>query len=355
LVLTRLEQLRDKLELQQLEGLVVRQAQNMRYLSGFTGSEGMLLVLRDKAYLCTDFRYVEQAAKQARGWEIVKIEGSWQNVIQGLWPRGRTKLGFEAQHLSYHSWHKLAQALPAVNLTPTTGLVEALRAQKDKQELALLRQAIALADKGAEYLRTRLIPDRTEREIALELEFFLRNHGAEKAAFPFIVASGVRGSLPHGEAGDKKLQVGEMVTVDFGAVYQGYHSDLTRTFVLGTPTFKQRLVYETVLEAQTRAIACARPGVLGAKVDQAARDVITAAGYGDYFGHATGHGVGLAIHEAPRLSAQSTDILLPGTVVTVEPGIYLPDWGGVRTEDIILITEQGVEVLSQAPRETFVL
>lgn len=355
MVLTRLEQLRDKLELQQLEGLVVRQAQNRRYLSGFTGSEGMLLVLRDKAYLCTDFRYVEQAAKQARGWEIVKIEGSWQNVIQGLWPRGRTKLGFEAQHLSYHSWHKLAQALPAVNLTPTTGLVEALRAQKDKQELALLRQAIALADKGAEYLRTRLIPGRTEREIALELEFFLRNQGAEKAAFPFIVASGVRGSLPHGEAGDKKLQVGEMVTVDFGAVYQGYHSDLTRTFVLGTPTFKQQLVYETVLEAQTRAIACARPGALGAKVDQAARDAITAAGYGDYFGHATGHGVGLAIHEAPRLSAQSTDILSPGTVVTVEPGIYLPDWGGVRTEDIILITEQGVEVLSQAPRETFVL
>lgn len=353
--LMRLERLRAKLEVQGLEGLVVRQAQNLRYLSGFTGSEGMLLVLSDKAYLCTDFRYVEQAANQTNGWEIVKIDKAWQEVVRDLWPKGRTNLGFESNYLSYNNWHKLSQALPNVNLTPTTGLVEALRAQKDKQELTLLRKAIALADKGAEFLRSRLVPGRKEIEVSLELEFFLRNQGAEAAAFPFVVASGARGSLPHAEPSDKKLQPGELVTIDFGAVYQGYHSDLTRTFSLGPPTTKQHSIYKIVLEAQMKAIDSAGPGVLCTKVDKAARDVITEAGYGDYFGHATGHGVGLAIHEEPRLSTQTTDVLLPGTVVTVEPGIYLPGWGGVRTEDIILVTEQGVEVLSQAPKETFVL
>ncbi|HHV06901.1 MAG TPA: aminopeptidase P family protein [Firmicutes bacterium] len=352
----RLQRLQSKLASQGLEGLVVVQPENRRYLSGFSGSEGVLLILTDKAYLCTDFRYVEQAAKQTTGWEIVKVDTAWPEVVKLLWPKDRRKLGFEAQYLSYDGWHKLSQLLPAINLVPTSGLVETLRIQKDEQELALLRQAIALADKGAEFLRTCLSPDRTEKEVALELEFFLRDQGSEGAAFPFIVASGARGSLPHGEPGDKKLRQGELVTIDFGAIYQGYHSDLTRTFSLGPPTPKQEAIYEIVLAAQSKAIACAGPGVRCAEVDQAARDVIASAGYGDFFGHATGHGVGLAIHEAPRLSPRAgTDVLLSGTVVTVEPGIYIPGWGGVRTEDVILITDQGAEVLSQAPKDAFIL
>ncbi|NLG86173.1 MAG: aminopeptidase P family protein [Firmicutes bacterium] len=355
MVLTRLEQLKSKLAAQGLDGLVITQAKNRRYLSGFTGSEGFLLVLVDKSYLCTDFRYMEQAALQAPGWEIVKIDAAWWETIKQLWPKGRQRLGFEAQHLIYDNWNKLTKVLPTVDLVPTSGLVESLRVQKDEQELILLKQAIALADKGAAYLRSSLVPGYQERDIALELEFFLRRHGAEGAAFPFIVASGVRGSLPHGEASEKRLELGELVTVDFGAVYQGYHSDLTRTFSLGLPTSKQKSIYEIVLEAQLKAIAAAGPGVPCAYVDRAARDVIAKAGYDQYFGHATGHGVGLAIHEEPRLSPQASDILLPGMVVTVEPGIYLPGWGGVRTEDVVLITKQGAEVLSQAPKETFVL
>lgn len=355
MVSTQLEKLRIRLAAQGLEGLVVRQAKNRRYLSGFTGSEGLLLILSDKAYLCTDFRYVEQASIQTSGWEIIKIDGAWEEMVKRLWPEGRTKLGFEAQHLSYDSWHRLSQALPTIDLVPTNGLVEALRAQKDNQELTLLKKAIDLADKGAEFLRTYLIPGREEREVALELEFFLRKQGAEGPAFPFIVASGVRGSLPHAEVSHNELRAGDLVTIDFGAVYKGYHSDLTRTYALGPPTSKQESIYQIVLEAQAKAIACAGPGVLCAEVDKAARDVITKAGYGEYFGHSTGHGVGLAIHEEPRLSSKATDVLLPNTVVTVEPGIYLPGWGGVRTEDIILITEQGAEVLSKAPKETYVL
>jgi Xaa-Pro aminopeptidase len=350
LPLTRLLRLQGRLESQQLAGIIVTKAIHVQYLSGFSGSEAQLLVLPDQAYLCTDFRYIEQAEKEAQGWEIVKHDGDWQQIIKNLWTNKEARLGFEAEHLSYNDWEKLARQLPAVNLSPTSGLIEGLRAQKDQQELMLLKKAIALADKGAEHLSPLLIPGCTEREVAEELELFLRRQGAEKAAFPFIIASGARGSLPHGIASDKIIEAGEMVTVDFGAVYQGYHSDLTRVFVLGEPTAKQRSIYEIVLAAQASAIARAGPNVPCMEVDKAAREVIVAANYGDYFGHATGHGVGLEIHEAPRLSSQSADVLSPGMVVTVEPGIYLPNWGGVRIEDIILITDHGVEVLSQSPK-----
>ncbi|NMA54658.1 MAG: aminopeptidase P family protein [Firmicutes bacterium] len=354
--LTRLQKLQDALAAQDLAGLIISKAENIRYLSGFTGSTAWLFVLKDKAYLCTDYRYSQQAAAETSNWEVVEIKNSnWQQTIQSLCPSGQKKIGFESHDLNYQSWYKLTQTFSKADLSPTFGLVERLRVQKDEQELASLRQAIVLADKGAEYLRSILVPGRTEKEVALELEFFLRKHGAERAAFPFIVASGTRGALPHGTASEKKIQAGELVTVDFGAVYQGYHSDLTRTFVLGKPTDKQVAIYELVLEAQEKAIASAGPGVLCVEVDSAARDVIAGANYGNFFGHATGHGLGLAVHEAPHVSSRSADTLLPGMVITVEPGVYIPGWGGVRTEDVLLITDQGVEILSRAAKKPFIL
>ncbi|MGI6128547.1 MAG: M24 family metallopeptidase [bacterium] len=352
---TRLKRLQCKLQDLGLDGLVVKSPENRRYLSGFTGSEGWLLVLETKPYLCVDFRYLQQAKYQAPGCEIIRLDTMWPNTIRQLVPSECRRLGFEGRLLTYEHWDKLAKTLPTIDLVPTFDLVESLRVQKDEKEQTIIRQAIALADEGADFLRSKLIPGRQEREVALDLECFLRQRGADGAAFPFIVASGSRGALPHGEASDKRLQLGDLVTVDFGAVYQGYHSDLTRTFSLGAPTSKQKAIYEIVLQAQQKAIATAGPGVPCAEVDKAARDIIAKAGYGDYFGHATGHGVGLSIHEEPRLSVNVDTILLPGMVVTVEPGIYLPGWGGVRIEDIILITHQGIEVLSQASKETFVL
>lgn len=351
----RVERLREELARRSLAGLLVNHPANRRYLSGFTGSAGLLLILADKAYLCTDFRYLEQAAQEALGWEVVKLERPWTQTIAKLLGGVRGSVAYEAEHLTCAQYQDLASALSEVELKAEKGLVEKLRVQKDEAELAVLRRAIALTDAGAAFLTSLLKPGLTEKEIALELEFFLRRRGAAGPSFPFIVASGPRSSLPHGEPTERRLATGDFVTVDFGIVWDGYCSDLSRTFVLGEPTPQQRFLYDLVLNAQETGIAAAGPGVPAAEVDAAARAVISKAGYGDYFGHALGHGVGLEIHEEPHLTSSAAEALLPGTVVTVEPGVYLPGTGGVRIEDVVLITTTGREVLSQAPKQLFVV
>lgn len=327
---------------------------NRRYLSGFTGSSGLLVILPTRAYLCTDFRYLEQAAQQAPGWEMVQLDRPWTRTIKNLLQAVHGPVAFESDFLSFDHYQELIRDVTC-DFAPSKGIVEALRCQKDEEELTCLRRAISLADAGASFLCSYLRPGLGEREVALELEFFLRRHGASGPAFPFIVASGPRSSLPHGEPTERKLAPGDLVTVDFGAVYEGYHSDLTRTFALGEPKGKARMMAELALAAQEKGIAAAGPGVPAAQVDAAAREVIARAGYGENFGHALGHGVGLEIHELPRLSSTSAEELLPGMVVTIEPGIYLPGFGGVRTEDVILITPNGREVLSRTPRQLFIL
>lgn len=354
-MLERVERLRSELGRRALAGLIVSRPANRRYLSGFTGSAGLLVVLPAKAYLCTDFRYLEQAAAEAPGWEIVKLERPWTETLKRLLGGVKGPVGFEADYLTFARHAAMTGAVVGVEFTPTQGLVEELRAQKCADEIARLRRAIRVTDEGAAFLRSLLQPGRREKEVALELEFFLRRRGATGPSFPFIVTSGPRSSLPHGEPTERKLCPGDLVTVDFGIVLEGYCSDLTRTFVLGTPTPEQRFLYDLVLAAQEKALAVAGPGVQAAEVDAAARNVIAEAGYGDYFGHALGHGVGLEIHEEPHLSPTATGKLAPGMVVTVEPGVYLPGTGGVRTEDVILITETGREVLSQAPKHSFFL
>lgn len=348
----RLKRFRKLLDEAGIEAALITQQENYRYLSGFTGSSAYLLISSAKAYLITDSRYTEQAGEQAAEFEVVRHSEPWEDTLAVLCQAcGVRQVGFEQDTLSVAQYRRLETALEGVALTAAGGLVEKLRTCKDSREIALIKQAVALADRGFTYILDYIRPGRTEKEIADELEFFLRRNGAEGPAFPFIVASGPRSALPHAAPTSRVIQAGEQVKLDFGAIVDGYHSDITRTVFVGKATDKFRQVYESVLEAQRLAEQAAGPGKTGGELDAVARNHLKDRGYGDYFGHGLGHGVGLAIHEGPRVSVKSKEILLPGAVFSVEPGVYLPDWGGVRIEDLVLVTSSGNEVLTGATRD----
>lgn len=348
----RLLELQNKLSQANLDGLLIGNGENRLYMSGFTGSEGWLLVTGHRAFLCVDFRYVEQAREQARGWEVVEYRRPFTASLSRLISdAGLKEVGFEKEHLSFQSYQDLTDNIPEVEWLPVKGLVESLRLQKDETEIASIRKAAWLDDQAFEHIVKYLQPGRREREVALELEFFARRRGGEAASFDIIVASGPRAALPHGVASDKLLAAGEFVIMDFGTVIGSYHSDFTRTVILGEPTAKQWEVYKTVQEAQEIAVAALAPGRTTGEIDALARKVISDRGYGAFFGHGLGHGVGLNIHERPHLSPGSDTVLLPGMVITIEPGIYIPGWGGVRIEDLLLVTETGCEVFNQSTHE----
>lgn len=352
----RLSRLRALMETSGLEALLVTGEYNRRYLSGFTGSAGVLLITRDKAYLVTDFRYRSQAPAEARHFEVVEHGPKLsETLLDVLKQNGVTKLGFEPQHMTYTAYSGYAKDLKPVTLAPAEALVEKLRMIKDETELAVMREAALLADRTYEHLLSVLAPGKRELDIAMELEFYMRRGGATSVSFETIVASGERSALPHGKASERVLQSDEFVKLDFGAYYKGYCSDITRTVVLGKPTDKHRRIYEIVLEAQMHALANIRPGMTGREADALARDVIRKYGYGDQFGHGTGHGLGMEIHEAPRLSLTGDIVLEPGMTVTVEPGIYLPGFGGVRIEDDVVITANGAERLTQATKDFIII
>jgi len=348
----RLEKLQNKLPQAGLDGLLIGNRENRLYMSGFTGSEGKLLVTREGAFLCVDFRYVEQAREQAPGWEIVEYQRPYtatlSRLITGL---GLQKVGFEKEYLSYQGYQSLLDNIPGIKWLPVAGLVESLRLQKDEAEIESIKRASRLDDLAFGHIVEYLGPGLREREVALELEVFARRQGGEGASFDIIVASGPRAALPHGVASDKLLQAGELVIMDFGTIVDSYHSDFTRTVIIGEPSAKQRKVYEVVREAQETALAAVAPGRSAGEIDALARKVIADRGYGPYFGHGVGHGVGLNIHEGPQLSPGAETVLLPGMVITIEPGIYIPGWGGVRIEDLLLVTETGCEVFTQSSRE----
>ncbi len=351
-MLARVEKLQEKLSDLELDGLLVGHGPNRRYLSGFTGTAGWLLITQNKSFLCTDFRYVEQAGKEAVGWEIVRYKRPFTATLTPLLAEnGLGRVGFEEEYLSYQDYRKLAGEISGVEWVPCSGLVEALRRQKDETELAAIKRAAQLDDRAFAHILSYLQPGRREREIALELEFFARRHGGEGASFDIIVASGPRSALPHGVASDKLLQEGEFVIMDYGTVVDGYHSDFTRTVVLGEPTPEQLKVYQVVQEAQQAAAAAVAPGRTAGEIDAIARKIIADHGYGPHFGHGLGHGVGLCIHEGPHLAPGADTVLVPGMVVTIEPGIYLQGWGGVRIEDLVVVTETGCQVLNETPRE----
>lgn len=347
----RLEKFRSLLREKGRVAALIMKPENRLYLSGFTGSDGYLFISLEQAFLLTDSRYTEQARKQAACFTVLEHALKWEDKLAEIVREtGVSEIVFEKDYVTCAQLQNLQNKLPIIGWLPEEGLVEKLRIIKDEQELALLRKAVALADQGFEHILTFIKPGKTEVEIAVELEFFLRRNGAEKAAFEFIVASGPRSSLPHGIASDKLIMTGEQVKMDFGAVFRGYHSDITRTVFVGQANDKFKEIYHIVLEAQERAIAAIAPGKTGKEIDRVARDFITAKGYKENFGHGLGHGVGLEIHEGPKVSTAGEEILEPGMVLTVEPGIYLPGWGGVRIEDMVLVTASGGEILTKAPK-----
>lgn len=357
----RLEQLQRQLGNQQLDALLVTNGINRQYLSGFTGSAGALMITPDHAFLLSDSRYATQAVAEAPAFEFLLLSDTAplpMHLSQIVQQRQINRLGFEANDLSVSQFNKLQQALQeaaaACSWTPTEGLVEALRKIKDADEIAMLRRAVAITDDAFAAIRPMLRPTMREREVAWELEKAMRERGADGLAFDIIVASGVHGASPHARAGNEQLGIGRPIVLDFGAKLGGYHADMTRTVVLGQADEQFWRVYNTVLQAQQAAVEAAKAGMHGAQVDAVARDAITAAGFGEAFGHGLGHGVGLQIHEGPAVRRLSQDVLSAGMVFSIEPGVYLPEWGGVRIEDLVLVTDNGSDVLTHSPKEPVV-
>ncbi|MGC5324636.1 M24 family metallopeptidase [Brevibacillus sp. SYSU BS000544] len=353
----KLQSLREQMGKAGMDGLFVSSTQNRRYLTNFTGTYGFVLLTADKAILLTDFRYMTQATEQTQGYEVLKLvtkESLFAEVARLAEQAGVKRLGFEEDHLT-SAQHRKLQAEWKQELIPVSGMVEGLRMIKTTDEIAKIRTAAQIADAAFTHILQWLKPGVSEREVANELEMYMRKQGASSSAFDTIVASGVRSSLPHGVATDKKIETGEMITLDFGALYQGYRSDITRTVAIGEPSPKLKEVYGIVLSALERAIAGIKPGIIGSEADAIARDYIASHGYGECFGHGLGHAVGLDIHEEPFLSKICDKVLKADMVLTVEPGIYLPGQGGVRIEDDILVTSEGNELLTHSKRELIIL
>jgi len=350
-VTTRAQRLQSLMAQHEVDAFVCSSATNRRYLTGFTGSAGTVVVGREAAFLLVDFRYVEQAKAQAPGLEIVHYDDLYKSLGEVLSKLKAQRVAFEAQHVTVAAKNKMEEKLPDVSWVPVESWVENLRAVKEPDELAAIEAAVALADRAFEYIIPRL-KGRTEKEVAFDLEFFMRKEGASKLAFDIIVASGENGALPHARPTDRVISTGDLVTLDFGCVVDGYCSDMTRTVAVGKSDGRQREIYQLVLEAQQTGVKAVQPGKAGKEVDAAARAVIAGAGYGEQFGHGLGHGVGLEVHERPPvLSKLGEELLQEGMVTSVEPGIYIPGWGGVRIEDLVVVTSQGCRVLTQSPKE----
>ena len=348
----RVERLRELMQAHGVEAMLVSKEVNLRYFSGFTGDDSLLLITSARELLLTDSRYVEQAAQETSFEVVEQKNGLWQQAAECLQSLGCRTLGFEGKAVSFDTFCALRKLLPAWDERNFISLaLEPLREIKDAEEIACLKKAVEISDRAFDDVLDFLRPGISEREVAVHLEAFMREHGSERPAFTTIVASGVRGSLPHGTASEKLLVAGEFVTMDYGAVYQGYHSDITRTVVLGRASEKQRELYHAVLLAQILGVECLAVGESGKSVDRAVRDCLAKDGYAEYFGHGLGHSVGLEIHEEPRLSPKSkAEHLEEGMVITVEPGVYLPGWGGLRIEDTVLVGKQGGVPLTKAAK-----
>jgi Xaa-Pro aminopeptidase len=344
----RVERLTDLLPEAEIDVLLVTDLVNVRYLTGYDGSNGIALIGPRTRAFATDFRYLEQAAEQVHSsFERVRASLDLLEAVTDLLPREEVRLGFDDVHMPVRQHARLGGLLPGrIELVPAGGLVERVRAVKEGAEVQRIRTAAQLADASFERIIRDGLIGRTEREVAVALEHDMRQRGARRPSFDSIVAAGPHGALPHAQPRDVPIRAGELVVIDWGAELDGYCSDCTRTVAAGEPGEEARAVYELVLSAQLAGLKDVRAGRGGREVDSVARDVIEARGYGEGFGHGLGHGVGLEVHEGPRLSQRSNDILAPGNVVTVEPGVYLPGRFGVRIEDLVVITEDGSEVLN---------
>ncbi len=338
-----------------LDALLVTNMFNVRYLANFTGTTGLVVITKDKAYFVTDFRYTEQAKEQAQGFEILKNEGLiYEEVAKIIEQDDINVLGFEETNITYATFTKIDELINC-ELKPVTGLVEKLREVKTEEEIDIIQEAVKITEKAYDYILGYIKPGVTEIEVANELDFYMRKLGATGVSFDTIVASGVRSALPHGVATDKVIEEGDMVTIDFGCQYKGYISDMTRTFAVGDPGEELKEIYDIVYQANKKVTEAAKAGMTGAELDAIARDYITEKGYGDAFGHTTGHGIGLEVHEGPSVSFRNDEPFVVNNVITNEPGIYISGLGGVRIEDDLVITEDGNYNLMSSSKELVIL
>ncbi len=338
-----------------LEGILFTDLKNIRYLSAFTGSDGALLLTRDTAWFLCDSRYITQARDEVVADEIIEYQVKFEAICSLIRDRNIRRLGFEASHTVVSDFRKMTERLTECDLVGIGTSLDSIRSCKDGDEIALLGEIAQLASASLMTTLAILKPGIRESDIALELEIEMRRRGADARAFDFIVASGDRGALPHGRATDRVIRPGDMVTIDFGAVMHGYHSDETVTVATGSPDARCCEIHSIVREAHDRAIAAVRPGISCRELDAVARDYIRLQGYEEYFGHGLGHGVGLDIHEKPVISPRSDSVVEEGMVFTIEPGVYIPGFGGVRIEDTVAVTSDGCSILTAAPKEFMLL
>ncbi len=350
----RLSALRDALARADLDGLLVSSLPNVRYLTGFSGSNALLLITAKACVLFTDFRYATQVDVELSATTTARIEPT--SLWTGLWSSlaamvGVDRVGFESGHLRHRDFQRLLEQGSRWQWRPTSDLVEALRERKDPGEIARIVKAIGIAERALASALTDIRVGQTETQVAGILEHRLRDEGSEDFPFASIVATGPQSALPHARVSDRVLIAGDLVLLDFGAVSGGYCADITRTIVLGHASTEQREIYDVVRQANAMASGAIRVGMRGMAADAVARDYIHAVGLGDAFGHSLGHGIGLEVHEAPRLAKAAEALLPSGAVVTIEPGIYRPGWGGVRIEDDVLLTDDGPQLLTSFPRD----
>lgn len=349
--MSRVNDIQQKMKSEGVEALLITSPYNLRYASNFTGSTGLSVITQSKAFFVTDFRYTEQAADQAVGFEIVKNTGPIYEEVKAIVEKENIKsLGFEKEFVTFSMYEQITSLLTC-ELIPVSGLVESLREIKEDSEVETIQKAIKITEFAFEEILNFIKPGVSEIEVANKLDFLMREKGASGVSFDTIVASGKRSAMPHGVASDKKIENGDMITLDFGCYYKGYVSDMTRTFSLGDPGEELKKIHQIVLDANLKVTEVAKAGVTGKALDDIARDYIKEKGYGEAFGHSTGHGIGLEVHEGPGINFRNEKVLVSGNVITNEPGIYIPGLGGVRIEDDLLITENGNKNLMSVTKE----
>jgi Xaa-Pro aminopeptidase len=349
---TRISQANTLVKKNKVDVFIISKLNNIRYLSGYSGSNGLLVIAPPKAYFLTDFRYTVQARKEVKNCQVIIAERDLLSELVHL-PcfKPGSKIGYEPSVMTVKTLEKISELLPKATMIPLENIVESLSVIKDASEINKIKKAAKITDAVFSEILPMVKPGVKEKDIALDMSYKMIKMGAEGPSFDFIVASGQRSSMPHGRASDRRFKKGDFITFDFGCFYEGYASDETRTVVLGRASAKQKKIYGIVLRAQEAAIDAVKPNMPAKELDTVAREIINREGYGDYFGHGLGHGLGLLVHDNPNISPRSTDILMPGNVITIEPGIYIPNWGGVRIEDDVLVTGNGGKSLTRSPKE----
>lgn len=356
--MNHVEKIRSRFRDFEIDAFIITAPENRRYTSGFHSTEGVVLITKDSAYLFVDSRYIEAAEKEVTGFtiELIDIQNSYKKRISdALRGKGYSSVGFEDARLSYAEYMKYSSDIINIPMRPASKLINDLRRSKDSSEIESLIAAQRIAERAFDDVLGIIRPGLTEREIAAEITYRMLRYGAENNSFDPIVVTGAKSSMPHGVPGDERIRHGDFVTMDFGCLYNGYCSDMTRTVAVGSVSDEMKAVYNTVLEAQLAGIEAARAGVKGRDIDAAARRVISDAGFGPYFVHSFGHGVGLDIHEEPNAGPTSEAVMEPGAVISAEPGIYLPGRFGVRIEDVIIIEENGCKNITSAKKELIIL